>query len=74
MLLSGSDHWFRRVPTPAARTLVKLILSGTIFPLSRRERVRVRGFNETLGPLTPALFLRERVSIMSGPGMKGGKR
>jgi len=33
-----------------------------IFPLSpwERVRVRVRGFNETLGTLTPALSRRER--------------
>jgi hypothetical protein len=30
-----------------------LILTDPFFPLSLWERVRVRGFNETLGTLTP---------------------
>jgi len=56
------------------RISVKFILSSTIFPLSLWERVRVRGLHETLATLIPAFSLRERASIISGPGMQGGKR
>ena len=39
---------------------IKFMLRDCFFPLSHWERVRVRGFHETLGPLTPALSRGER--------------
>jgi len=49
--------WFLLSPPPATASAEGAQLNGRPSP---RERVRVRGFNETLGTFTRALSQRER--------------
>ena len=52
LLLPGVKR-LRCLERPGAWYAVKCLLTGPSFPLSLWERVRVRGFSENLGPLTP---------------------